>query len=55
MKRRYRVVLPVEIAGRIYQFGEIAELDLETAIGLSHALIEIEEKEMENGRNSEGH
>jgi len=52
--KKYRVVLPIDIGGRTYQFGEIAELDMETAVEYSHALIEIEE-EKGNGGNCQGH
>jgi hypothetical protein len=42
--KRYRVLLPVEIDGHIYQAGEItAELSLETAKLYSHALVACEE------------
>lgn len=44
MKKRYRVILPVDIDGTIYRYGEIAVLDLETARLYSHALIVCEEK-----------
>ena len=50
--KRYRVILPVEIGGRVYQFGEIAELDLETAVTYAIALIQVEEGE-NDVRNSE--
>jgi hypothetical protein len=48
--RKYRVVLPVEIGDRIYQFGEHVELDVETAAQYAHCLIAIEEEA--NGGNS---
>lgn len=51
MKRKYRVVLPIDIGGRVFHFGDVAEIDIETAIEYSHALIEIEEDG--NGRSSE--
>jgi hypothetical protein len=38
MKKNYRVLLPVEIDGRIYQFGETVELDVATAVEYSNAL-----------------
>ena len=41
--RRFRVLLPIEIDGRMYEFGSVVELDLETAGGYSHALIACEE------------
>ncbi len=50
--RRYRVTLPVEIGGRVYQFGEVAELELETAAQHAHALIAEEEQD---GGDGEGH
>lgn len=35
---KFRVVLPVEVAGRVYQHGEVVELDEATAEGYLHAL-----------------
>jgi hypothetical protein len=49
-KRWYRVILPVEIDGRAFAYGETAELETETAVEFAHALIAVEEGE-ENGRN----
>jgi hypothetical protein len=43
--KRYRVTLPVEIDGVMYQFGEVAELELEIAALYAHALIAVEEEE----------
>lgn len=43
MKRKYRVTLPVEIGGVGYEFGDVVELDIETAAEFSYALIEWEE------------
>jgi hypothetical protein len=45
LKRRYRVTLPVEIAGRVRQFGEIVELTLKEALEYSHALIALGDEE----------
>lgn len=42
-KRRYRVLLPVEIDGQIHHFGEFIELDVETATEYSHALVAVDE------------
>jgi hypothetical protein len=42
--KRFRVLLPIEIDGRIYEFGSVVELDLETALAYSHALIACEEE-----------
>ena len=42
---RYRVLLPVEIGGRIYDFGAVIELDLETAKEYSHALLALGNEE----------
>jgi hypothetical protein len=47
MKKKFRVLLPIEIDGRIYEFGSTVELDLETALLYSHALQACEEKEGE--------
>jgi hypothetical protein len=46
----FRVLLPIEIEGRIYEFGSVVELDLETAKLYSHALIACEQ-EVEDGGN----
>jgi hypothetical protein len=48
--RKYRVTLPVEIDGKMYQFGDVVELDLETATQFAHALIAWEGDE--DGGNS---
>jgi uncharacterized protein YfaS (alpha-2-macroglobulin family) len=50
MKRKYRVVLPIDVDGKVYQYGETAELDETTAAAYAHALIAIEE-ESQNGGN----
>ena len=50
--KRYRVTLPVDIGGRVYQFGEVAELDIETATQYAHALIAAEEP-LADARGSE--
>ena len=41
--KRYRVTLPVEIDGVVYNFGEIVELELDVAALYAHALIAVEE------------
>ena len=45
MKKTYRVVLPVDIDGRIYEYGSTIELDIETATLYSHALMAVEEEQ----------
>lgn len=47
--RRYRVILPIDVGGRVYGFGEIAELEMDTAVDYAHALIPL--KEEDDGRN----
>lgn len=47
--KRFRVLLPIEIDGRIYEFGSVVELSLETAKDYSHALIACEEVEEDGG------
>lgn len=42
MKTKFRVLLAIEIDGRIYEFGSVVELDLETALLYSHALMACE-------------
>jgi hypothetical protein len=43
MKKKYTVVLPIDVDGRIYQHGSTVELDEATAKLYSHALIAQEE------------
>lgn len=38
----YRVLLPVDIEGRTYQYGETVELDAATAKAYAHALVRVE-------------
>jgi len=45
VKQKYRVVLPVEVDGKVYEFGSVVELTLDIAKGLSHALIAVEKEE----------
>lgn len=40
--KRYRVTLPIDVGGTIYQFGETVELNDETAAAYAHALIAAE-------------
>ena len=49
MKQKYRVILPIEVDGRVYQFNEEIELDLGTAALYAHALIPLE---VEHGGDS---
>jgi hypothetical protein len=49
--KRYRVILPVDIAGKIYQFGDEAELDFETACKYAFCLIAVEQGENDGGKN----
>jgi hypothetical protein len=37
--KRYRVLLAIEVDGRIYEFGETVELDAKTAWEYRHALM----------------
>lgn len=54
MKKAYTVVLPIEVAGIIYQHGATVELDDETAVLYAHALRAVteEKEEKTNGGNS---
>lgn len=52
MKKKYKVILPIDVAGIVYQHGSTVELDLETAKLYSHALMAVEEKEQADGGNS---
>lgn len=45
MRKKYRVLLAVDIDGRIYGFGETVELDDETATEYGHALVALEEED----------
>lgn len=52
MKKRFRVTLPIEVGGKIFNFGETIEMELEEAAKYSHALIAVDEPEVESGRDS---
>jgi hypothetical protein len=39
---RYRVTLPVDIEGTIYQYGQTVDLDEATATAYSHALLSVD-------------
>ena len=49
MKTKFRVLLPIDVEGRIYEFGSVVELSLETAKKFSHALMACEEEELAGG------
>lgn len=51
MRKTYRVVLPVEIGGQVYQFGAAVELAEEETQGYEHALIEIVTEEANAGNS----
>jgi hypothetical protein len=51
VKSKYRVILPIDVDGTVYQHGHIVELDVETAKLYSHALIALEEKGDEQSAN----
>ena len=56
MTRTYRLTLPIQINGRIYNFGQTVDLELDQALLYAHALIATDEQgEQDNGRNCEGH
>jgi hypothetical protein len=42
--KRYRVILPVEIDGKVYEYGHMVELELEQALAYAHALILLDVK-----------
>jgi len=49
MTEKYRVLLPIDVDGTVYQFGQVVELTAETAKQYSHALVRVpDEKEEEN-------
>lgn len=54
MKKQYHVMLPVEVDGKVYNYGDVAELDIETAAKYAHALMALgeEQKEEQRGRDS---
>lgn len=43
--KTFRVVLPIDIDGKLFQFGQTVELDVETAKAYSHALVRVDEEE----------
>jgi hypothetical protein len=43
VKKKYKVLLPIDIGGRVYQFGETAELDIDAAVGYAHALLSLDD------------
>ena len=45
IRKKFCVVLPLEIDGQRYWFGQVVELDVEKTAGYEHALIEVEEEE----------
>ncbi|HEX4311883.1 MAG TPA: hypothetical protein VHZ25_17770 [Acidobacteriaceae bacterium] len=50
---KYKVILPIDVDGEIYQHGAIVELKPETAMLYRHALQAVVEKEeTADGRNS---
>lgn len=51
MKKKYLVLLPINVAGETYEHGQTIELDEETATLYRHALIAVPEGE-QHGRNS---
>jgi hypothetical protein len=48
--RRYRVILPVVIKGKLYAAGAVVELELGTAVEHAQALIPVEVSEVSDGR-----
>ena len=42
---KFRVLLPIEIDGKVYGYGQEIELDMETAKQYAHALVRVESKE----------
>lgn len=41
--RKYKVILPFEVDGREFKYGEIAEFDIDTAAVYATSLIAVEE------------
>jgi hypothetical protein len=54
VKKKFRVILPIDVDGTVYQHGATVELDVETAKLYSHALIALEKEgeQIVNSRNS---
>jgi hypothetical protein len=49
MTQKYRVLLPIDVDGTVYQFGQVVELDATVAKDYSHALVRVpDEKEEES-------
>ncbi len=42
MKEHYRVLLPIDVDGEIYQYDQVVELDAATAKQFAHALVRVE-------------
>ena len=56
MTRTYRVTLPIQLNGRIYNFGQTVDLELDQALLYAHALIALDTQgEQDHGRYSERH
>ncbi len=51
--KKYRVLLPIEVGGRTYNFGDEVELELDVAVDYSHALIAVEETDLNHGGTEE--
>lgn len=43
--KKYKVILPIDVDGRVYPHGQTVELDDETATAYSHALLPANEEE----------
>ena len=38
----YRVLLPIDVDGRVYEYGQVVSLDMATAKLYAHALVRVE-------------
>jgi hypothetical protein len=43
--KKYRVLLPIDVDGKVYQYGQVVELDATLAKDYSHALVRVPEEE----------
>ena len=41
---RYKVILPIEVDGKRYEYGDVAELERQTALDYAFALQQVEEE-----------
>jgi hypothetical protein len=50
MTAKYRVLLPIDVDGKIFQYDQVVELDAETAKQYAHALVRVPAAEEEEAK-----